>query len=47
MLDVVHSRVADDLYLGEVQVTVSVETRGHDHQHDVRRALADAGFLRD
>ena len=47
VLDVVHSRVADDLYLGEVQVTVSVETRGHDHQHDVRRALADAGFLRD
>ncbi len=28
VLDVVHSRVADDLYLGEVQVTVSVETRG-------------------
>ncbi|WP_439033033.1 threonine ammonia-lyase [Gordonia terrae] len=47
VLDVVHSRVADDLYLGEVQVTVSVETRGHDHQHTVRRALADAGFLRD
>ncbi|WP_238422038.1 threonine ammonia-lyase [Gordonia sp. 'Campus'] len=47
VLDVVHSRVADDLYLGEVEVTVSVETRGHDHQHIVRRALADAGFLRD
>ncbi|MBD0862065.1 threonine ammonia-lyase [Gordonia sp. zg691] len=46
VIDVVHSRVVDDLYLGEVQVTVSVETRGVDHQHDVRRALAAAGFLR-
>ncbi|VFA90268.1 threonine ammonia-lyase [Gordonia paraffinivorans] len=47
VLDVVHSRVADDLYLGEVQVTVSVETRGPDHQLSVRRALGDAGFLRE
>ncbi|MGV9710642.1 threonine ammonia-lyase [Gordonia sp. NPDC003424] len=47
VVDVVHSRVADDLYLGEVAVTVSVETRGHDHQRDVRRALSEAGFLRD
>ncbi|MCH5642082.1 MULTISPECIES: threonine ammonia-lyase [unclassified Gordonia (in: high G+C Gram-positive bacteria)] len=46
VLDVVHSRVADDLYLDEVQVTVSVETRGHDHQRELRAALADAGFLR-
>lgn len=46
VVDIVHSRVADDLYLGEVQVTVSVETRGPDHQREVRRALADAGFLR-
>ncbi|GAA11534.1 threonine dehydratase [Gordonia alkanivorans NBRC 16433] len=47
VIDIVHSRVADDLYLGEVQVTVSVETRGPDHQHDVRRALSEAGFLRE
>ncbi|WP_232719186.1 threonine ammonia-lyase [Gordonia metallireducens] len=46
VIDIVHSRVADDLYLGEVQVTVSVETRGPDHQQDVRRALSEAGFLR-
>jgi threonine dehydratase len=46
VVDVVHSRVADDLYLDEVQVTVSVETRGPEHQREVRRALSDAGFLR-
>ncbi|MDS1112428.1 threonine ammonia-lyase [Gordonia westfalica] len=46
VIDIVHSRVADDLYLGEVQVTVSVETRGPDHQRDVRGALSEAGFLR-
>ncbi|MEO9328403.1 threonine ammonia-lyase [Gordonia aurantiaca] len=46
VIDIVHSRVADDLYLGEVQVTVSVETRSPDHQLEVRRALSDAGFLR-
>ncbi|MDL9938437.1 threonine ammonia-lyase [Gordonia sp. ABSL1-1] len=47
VVDVVHSRVADDLYLGEVAVTVSVETRGVEHQRQVRRALAEAGFLRE
>ncbi|MDY6808281.1 MAG: threonine ammonia-lyase [Actinomycetota bacterium] len=47
VVDVVHSRVADDLYLDEVQVTVSVETRGPEHQREVKRALADAGFLRE
>ncbi|MXP22969.1 threonine ammonia-lyase [Gordonia sp. HNM0687] len=46
VVDVVHSRVADDLYLDEVQVTVSVETRGPEHQREVKRALAGAGFLR-
>ena len=46
VVDVVHSRVADDLQLGEVQVTVSAETRGAEHQEAVRAALADAGFLR-
>ena len=46
VVDVVHSRVADDLQLGEVQVTVSAETRGAEHQEAVRTALADAGFLR-
>ena len=46
VVDVVHSRVADNLQLGEVQVTVSAETRGAEHREVVRAALADAGFLR-
>ncbi|MGV9824316.1 threonine ammonia-lyase [Gordonia sp. NPDC003429] len=46
VVDVVHSRVAEGLALGEVQVTVSAETRGADHQRAVRAALAQAGFLR-
>lgn len=46
VVDVVHSRVAEGLLLGEVQVTVSAETRGPDHQATVREALAKAGFLR-
>ncbi|MDF3283142.1 threonine ammonia-lyase [Gordonia sp. N1V] len=46
VVDVVHSRVAEGLALGQVQVTVSAETRGPDHQATVREALAQAGFLR-
>ena len=46
VVDVVHSRVAEGLPLGDVQVTVSAETRGPDHQRAVRDALEGAGFLR-
>lgn len=46
VVDVVHSRVAEGLSLGAVQVTVSVETRGPDHQTALRAALAQAGFVR-
>ncbi|MFT4042071.1 MAG: threonine ammonia-lyase [Gordonia sp. (in: high G+C Gram-positive bacteria)] len=46
VVDVVHSRVAEGLELGEVQITLSAETRGLDHQIAVRAALAEAGFLR-
>lgn len=46
VVDVVHSRVADGLALGQVQVTVSAETRGPDHQAAVRESLVRAGFLR-
>lgn len=46
VVDVVHSRVVDELSLGEVQVTVSAETRGPDHQATVRDAMSAAGFLR-
>ncbi|PXW30206.1 UNVERIFIED_CONTAM: threonine dehydratase [Williamsia faeni] len=44
VVDVVHSRVSGELSLGEVAVTVSLETRGPDHQAKVRAALADAGY---
>ncbi|GAA2051436.1 hypothetical protein GCM10009722_05770 [Williamsia deligens] len=45
VVDVIHSRVAGELRFGEVQVTVSLETRGPDHQADVRAALTTAGYL--
>ncbi|SIR78474.1 threonine ammonia-lyase [Williamsia sterculiae] len=45
VVDVIHSRVAGELRLGEVQVTVSLETRGPEHQVALRRALVDAGYL--
>ncbi|MGJ0119290.1 threonine ammonia-lyase [Williamsia sp. MIQD14] len=45
VVDVIHSRVAGELRLGEVQVTVSLETRGPDHQTAVRAALRTAGYL--
>jgi threonine dehydratase len=47
VVDVIHSRVSGELRLGEVQVTVSLETKGRDHQQRVRRALGDAGYLMD
>lgn len=44
VVDVVHSRVADDLELGEVRVTVRAETRGLSHQRDLRAALDESGY---
>lgn len=47
VVDVIHSRVSGELRLGEVQVTVSLETKGPDHQAEVREALSGAGYLGD
>lgn len=47
VVDVIHSRVSGELRLGEVQVTVSLETKGPDHQKAVRHALSTAGYLGD
>lgn len=47
VVDVIHSRVSGELHLGEVQVTVSLETKGRDHQTRVREALSAAGYLID
>ena len=44
VVDVIHSRVSGELSLGEVAVTVSLETKGPDHQAKVRAALADVGY---
>ena len=44
VLDVAHSRVAGTLALGEVQVALTLETRGPEHCALVLSALADAGF---
>ncbi len=45
VLDVVHSRTAGKLALDEVEVSLTVETRGPAHREDVLSALADHGFV--
>jgi threonine dehydratase len=45
VVDVIHSRVSGELRLGEVQVTVSLETKGPGHQAEVRAALIESGYL--
>ncbi|HEX5811615.1 MAG TPA: threonine ammonia-lyase, partial [Pseudonocardia sp.] len=43
VLDVAHSRISEALHLGEVDVAVSLETRGHQHIADLSEALRAAG----
>ena len=43
MLDVAHSRISGALHLGEVDVAVSLETRGPQHIADLTEALRAAG----
>ena len=43
MLDVAHSRISGALHLGEVDVAVSLETRGQQHIADLSEALRAAG----
>jgi threonine dehydratase len=45
VLDVVHSRTARKLALDEVEVRLTVETRGPDHQKEVLAALTEVGFV--
>jgi threonine dehydratase len=45
VLDVVHSRTAPKLALDEVEVMLTVETRGPSHREDVLAALGGAGFV--
>ncbi len=44
VLDVEHSRTGRGLHVGEVEVAVQLETRGHPHSEEVLTALADAGY---
>ncbi len=43
VLDVAHSRISSALHLGEVDVAVSLETRGAEHRADLVAALQAAG----
>jgi threonine dehydratase len=43
VLDVAHSRISGALHLGEVDVAVSLETRGPQHITDLSEALRAAG----
>jgi threonine dehydratase len=45
VLDVVHSRTAPKLALEEVEVMLTVETRGPTHRARVLAALGGAGFV--
>ncbi|MFH5209078.1 threonine ammonia-lyase [Antrihabitans sp. NCIMB 15449] len=44
VLDVVHSRTAGKLALDEVEVALTMETRGPEHRASVLTALGDAGY---
>jgi threonine dehydratase len=44
VLDVEHSRVGSSLSLGDVEVALSLETRGAEHCDRIVEALGDAGF---
>jgi threonine dehydratase len=43
VLDVAHSRISEELPLGDVDVAVSLETRGPEHRARVVHALQEAG----
>src|SRR5574337_1321188 len=45
VLDVMHSRASTKLALDEVEVRLTVETRGQTHRQKVLAALAGAGFI--
>jgi threonine dehydratase len=45
VLDVVHSRTARKLALDEVEVRLTLETRGQAHREEVLAALTGAGFV--
>jgi threonine dehydratase len=44
LLDVVHERTKSQLHIGEVEVTLQVETRGAEHRARVLAAMRKAGY---
>ncbi len=44
VIDVVHSRVGSGLRLGDVQVRLSLECKGHEHSRQIQGALVAAGL---
>ncbi|WP_228001995.1 threonine ammonia-lyase [Nocardia australiensis] len=45
VVDVAHSRIGAWLALDEVEVSLTLETRGPEHRDDVLATLADAGYV--
>ncbi|MBW9206882.1 threonine ammonia-lyase [Mumia sp. zg.B53] len=45
VLDVIHERTSSTLAMDEVEVTLSVETRGPEHRFAVEQALRDQGYV--
>ena len=44
VVDVEHSRLRSDLSLGEVAISLRIETKGRDHAQELVRALEAAGY---
>lgn len=44
VIGIEHHRLGRRLKLGEVEVVIELETRGHEHILELRRILADAGY---
>jgi threonine dehydratase len=45
VVDVAHSRTGTWLAVGEVEVALTLETRGPNHRDDVLEALTGAGYV--
>lgn len=45
VVDVAHSRTGTWLALGEVEVSLTLETRGPNHRSDVLDALTESGYV--
>jgi threonine dehydratase len=44
ILDVMHHRLESPAPFGFVDVSLTLETRGHDHIEEIKQAFSDAGY---